>query len=201
MRTESNMTSHLFAFGTMLLAALHVSSASAQTRLNSGDLVDSLQKLETTPGNVSAALLRQQAINRVKSNQAGEPVNREPLSEQLNRLPQFTVEITFNLDSAVIKPESYRTLGVMADALLHPYLLGYKFLVAGHTDSSGKRAYNLELSQKRADAIREVLVTTFRIDSRRIEAVGLGEEQLRDASNPKSSENRRVQLVTLSRIK
>ena len=43
MRTESNMTSHLFAFGTMLLAALHVSSASAQTRLNSGDLVDSLQ--------------------------------------------------------------------------------------------------------------------------------------------------------------
>jgi outer membrane protein OmpA-like peptidoglycan-associated protein len=185
----------------MLLAALHVSSASAQTRLNSGDLVDSLQKLETTPGNVSAALLRQQAINRVKSNQAGEPVNREPLSEQLNRLPQFTVEITFNLDSAVIKPESYRTLGVMADALLHPYLLGYKFLVAGHTDSSGKRAYNLELSQKRADAIREVLVTTFRIDSRRIEAVGLGEEQLRDASNPKSSENRRVQLVTLSRIK
>jgi OOP family OmpA-OmpF porin len=194
------MTPRFFTFAAMLLA-LQVSLASAQTRLNSGDLVDSLQKLETTPGNVSAALLRQQAINRVKSNQAGEPVNREPLSEQLNRLPQFTVEITFNLDSAVIKPESYRTLGVMADALHHPYLLGYKFLVAGNTDSTGKRAYNLELSQKRADAIREVLVTTFRIDSRRVEAVGLGEEQLRDAANPKSSENRRVQLITLSKLK
>jgi OOP family OmpA-OmpF porin len=182
------MTPRFFTFAAMLLA-LQVSLASAQTRLNSGDLVDSLQKLETTPGNVSAALLRQQAINRVKSNQAGEPVNREPLSEQLNRLPQFTVEITFNLDSAVIKPESYRTLGVMADALHHPYLLGYKFLVAGNTDSTGKRAYNLELSQ------------TFRIDSRRVEAVGLGEEQLRDAANPKSSENRRVQLITLSKLK
>jgi OOP family OmpA-OmpF porin len=201
MKPGSIMTSYLFAFGAMLLVALHAPSASAQTRLCSGPLVFSLNKHHTTPGNVSAALLRQQAINRVKSNQAGEPVNREPLSEQLNRLPQFTVEITFNLDSAVIKPESYRTLGVMADALLHPNLLGYKFLVAGHTDSSGRRAHNLELSQKRADAIREVLVTTFRIDSRRIEAVGLGEEQLRDASNPKSSENRRVQLVTLGRIK
>src|SRR5262249_21609996 len=147
-----------------------------------------------------AIALRQQALERIQNHQAENPLHREPISEQLNRLPQFTVEVTFNFDSAVIRPESYRTVGCIADALHHPYLLGYKVLVVGHTDATGKRSYNLELSQRRADAIREALVTTFGVSPYRVEAVGLGEEQLRDPADPKSPVNRRVQLITIGKV-
>jgi len=88
----------------------------------------------------------------------------------------------------------------MADALYHPYLQGYCFLVVGHTDAKGSREYNLKLSQQRADAIREALVNPFGISSTRIEAVGLGEEQLLDPSKPDAAENRRVQLINIGRL-
>ena len=112
----------------------------------------------------------------------------------------MTVEIQFNPDSDVIRPESYKTLGRIADALWHPYLLEYRVLVVGHTDATGRREDNLKLSQRRAAAIREALVTTFRISSRRVIAIGLGEEQLRDATNPRAATNRRVQLIVIGKL-
>jgi OmpA-OmpF porin, OOP family len=78
--------------------------------------------------------LRQQAIARAKSNPKQAALNRPPIAEEIFKLPQFTVEVQFNLDSAIIRPASYPTLGRIADALYHPYLLGYKFLVVGHTE-------------------------------------------------------------------
>jgi outer membrane protein OmpA-like peptidoglycan-associated protein len=88
----------------------------------------------------------------------------------------------------------------MADSLYHPYLLGYRFLIVGHTDAKGNREYNLKLSQQRADAIREALINPFGISPARIEAVGLGEEQLLNRSKPESAENRRVQPVSENKI-
>lgn len=192
MRIRSATTA-AFLFGFMA-----TTSAFAQTNLSTGDIVDSLQRLETTP-DISAALLRQRALERIKSRQAETAVNREPLSAQLEKLPQLTVEVTFNLDSAVIRPQSYRTIGLIADCLHHPYLSGYRFIVVGHTDATGRREYNLELSQKRADVIRQILITTFRIPPDRVQAVGLGEEQLRDSAKPDSAVNRRVQLITIGK--
>ena len=75
----------------------------------------------------------------------------------------------------------------------------YKFLVVGHTDATGKREYNLNLSQKRADAIQEALATSFKISPQRIQAVGLGEEQLQDPAHPAAAINRRVQIVTIGK--
>jgi outer membrane protein OmpA-like peptidoglycan-associated protein len=87
----------------------------------------------------------------------------------------------------------------MADALYHPYLLGYRFLVVGHTDASGSRSTNLTLSQQRADAIRAALINPFGIAPSRLEAVGLGEEQLLNRAKPEASENRRVQLINIGK--
>ncbi len=85
----------------------------------------------------------------------------------------------------------------MADALHTPYLFGQKFFVVGHTDAKGDREYNLKLSQRRADSIRDALITTFRVPPEMLEAVGLGEEQLRDPAHPDSEVNRRVQLINV----
>src|SRR5262249_43639387 len=157
--------------------------------------------LEAAAPQISAASLRQAALDNIRNHRGDNPLNRPPLSAALNKLPQFTVEILFDFNSAAIRPQSYRTIGLMADALHHPVLLQYKLLIVGHTDAKGGRESNLNLSQKRADAIREALTTTFRVATARLEAVGLGEEQLRDAEHPEAGLNRRVQLITLGKVK
>jgi outer membrane protein OmpA-like peptidoglycan-associated protein len=126
-------------------------------------------------------------------------MNREPLSQQLGNNAQFTIAIQFDFNSARIRPDSFRAIGLMADSLYHPYLQGYRFLIVGHTDAKGSREYNLKLSQQRADAIRDALINPFGISPSRIEAVGLGEEQLLNRSNPEAAENRRVQLINIGK--
>jgi OmpA-OmpF porin, OOP family len=69
--------------------------------------------------------------------------------------------------------------------------------IAGHTDSVGSDAYNLKLSQRRADAVKAMLVTRFNIDSSRLTAVGYGETKP-IASNETAdgrAQNRRVVAV------
>jgi outer membrane protein OmpA-like peptidoglycan-associated protein len=187
-----------FVFAALLLALpLTFAPAMAQTSLTSNDLVSSLQGLDSAPSGITAALLRQQALDSMRNPSRANPINREPLSEQLNKLAQFTVAINFDFNSARIRPESYRTVGLIADSLYHPYLQGYRFLVVGHTDAVGSREFNLKLSQQRADAIRDALINPFGISPSRIEAVGLGEEQLLNRADPKAAENRRVQLINI----
>ncbi|NVO17996.1 MAG: OmpA family protein [Rhodoplanes sp.] len=192
------MTLRTYAIATAIALTAAASLAMAQTKLSSGDLVSSLQGIEATPG-LNAALLRQQAQASLKDPARANRVNREPLSAQLEKLAQITVAIQFDYDSARIRPESYRTVGLIADSLYHPYLQGYKFLVVGHTDGTGNREYNLKLSQQRADAIRDALINPFGISPSRVEAVGLGEEQLLNRAKPEAAENRRVQLINIGR--
>ena len=171
-----------------------------QVHLSSNDIVSSLQGVEAAAGSISAASLRQLAIQSMHDPARANRLNRPPLSEQLNSLAQLTVAIQFDFNSARIRPNSFRVVGLMADALYHPYLLGYCFLVVGHTDAKGSREYNLKLSQQRADAIRDALINPFGIGPARIEAVGLGEEQLLNRANPEAAENRRVQLINIGRL-
>ena len=182
-----------------LALALSLAPAAAQTRLDSADIVNSLQGLEEVPPGFSASLLRKQARDALADPLRANPNNREPLSQQLEKLSQITVAIQFDFGSARIRPQSYRTVGLLADSLYHPFLLGYRFLVVGHTDAVGGRESNLELSQRRAEAIRDALINPFGIAPQRIEAVGLGEEQLLNRNNPTAAENRRVQLINIGR--
>jgi OmpA-OmpF porin, OOP family len=152
------------------------------------------------PSDLDVAALRQQATDRIKARADLNPVKRPLISRELNRLPRIDVDIQFNPDSPVIRPESYRTIGRIADALTNPALMSFTFLIVGRMDANGRRDNNLALSQRRAEAIRDALVTTFRISSKRVLAVGLGEEQLVDANNPKAAVNQQAQIVTLREV-
>jgi OOP family OmpA-OmpF porin len=136
-------------------------------------------------------------LENIRKNPGQNAQGRPVLFPQLQNQAQLTVEIVFDFNSAAIRPESYRAVGSMADALHHPLLLPYRFLVIGHTDAVGGRESNLNLSQKRAEAIRNALIEPFGISPARLEAVGLGEEQLRDPLHPDSQVNRRVQLINI----
>jgi OOP family OmpA-OmpF porin len=182
-----------------LILSFAFTTASAQTRLNSNEIANSLQGATDAQLGLTAASLRQAALDNIRNNPGQSAVGRPLLFPELENQAQFTVEIIFDFNSAAIRPESYRTVGSMADALHNPILLGYKFLVIGHTDAVGSRESNLHLSQRRAEAIRAALINPFGIDPARLEAVGLGEEQLRDPAHPDSQINRRVQLINIGR--
>jgi OOP family OmpA-OmpF porin len=183
----------------IMLAMLPLSLAHAQTAAPAENLVETLSGLETIP-DIDVAALRQQALERVKSRADAAPLMRPPIAAQLFDLPQSSFEIQFDADSPVVRPPSYRMLGRIADALTDPALLPYKFLVIDHTNSVGRRDANLTLSQRRADAIRDVLLATFKISPKRIQAAGLGEEQLKDSAHPTAAVNLRVQIVTIGKL-
>ena len=181
--------------GSVMTFAVSVTSAYPQEAITTESMISQLAGLEANP-DVDVVALRQRVLDRVKSKVDAASLKRPPVAAELLKLPHFNVEVQFNPDSPIIRPESYRTLGRIADALYDPTLSSYGFLIVGHTESTGKREYNLTLSQRRADAIRDVLVTTFKISPKRIQAAGLGEEQLQDASHPTAVVNQQVQVVT-----
>jgi OmpA-OmpF porin, OOP family len=185
--------------GIVIVAAAPMSAARAQAEVTPEKLISQLTGLETA-ADLDVAALRQQATDRVKSKADATPLKRPPIAGQLLKLPQFAIEIQFDPDTSIIRPESYKTVGRIADVLTHPTLLPYVFLIVGHTDASGRRDNNLTLSQRRADAIRDVLVTTFKVSPKRLKAIGLGEEQLLDAAHPTAPVNQQVQVVTVGKV-
>jgi outer membrane protein OmpA-like peptidoglycan-associated protein len=188
--------------GPLIVALIAFTALPCQAQTQAGgtaeDWVHRLAGLETAP-DLDVAALRQQALERIKSKADAAPIKRPPVAAQLLKLPQILAEIQFDEDAAVIRPDSYRTLGRVADTLSHPSLLGYKFLIVGHTLSTGRRENNLTLSQRRADVVRDVLVNTFKISSKRLQSIGLGEEQLIDAAHPAAAVNQLIQVATVAK--
>ena len=182
-----------------VMLAIAMAAAGADTRLSSGQIATSLAAVSASGKlDLTATQMRQAVMDNIRNYPGALPPR--PLSfPQLDKLAQFTVELNFNFNSAVIRPESYRNVGAIADALHNPILLGYGFLVIGHTDSVGGRIYNVGLSQRRAEAVVAALVNPFGINPAILQPVGMGEEQLRDPKHPTSGVNRRVQLINVGK--
>jgi outer membrane protein OmpA-like peptidoglycan-associated protein len=170
-----------------------------QVNLDPNNIVGGLQHVDAFAHTLTAASLRQMAVKGMNDPSRAQRLNRPPLVPQLNSLAQLTIAIQFDLNSARIRPDSFRAVGLMADALDHPLLTGYRFIVIGNTDATGSREHNLKLSQARADAIRDALIRPFGIDPGRLQAVGLGEEDLLYPDRPTDPKNRRVQLINIGR--
>lgn len=192
------MTSPLIRIALAAGLALASLPALAQTSLSNAEILKSLQGFTDAGPAITADYLRAQVKQHMAANPATD-TNRTELAVQLDRLPQINAQIQFRLNSAIIEPSSYATLGAIADALHDPVLIGYKFVIAGSTDATGTRELNLKLSEQRAEAVLKALSTTFNISPTRLEAVGFGEEVLEDAKHPDSPVNRRVQIFTIGR--
>ena len=197
MRTLRNIG--LLAGGLLLL--LGAAPASAQNAPSRDDIVAKLDKYQND-FDLDVPALRQQVTERSRMRGKNEPPpqKRPPVAPDLKQLPTFNVDIAFDVDTPIVQPESYQSVGRIADALVHSSLLPYNFLVVGHIEANGKREANAILSQRRADAIREILVNTFKISAKRIQSVGLGEEQLLDSARPTAPANNQIQIMTLSKI-
>lgn len=103
--------------------------------------------------------------------------------------------IYFDTDSDHLKPESAPIIKQVAGALIkNPNL---KLEIDGYTDSTGDAKHNQDLSQRRAEAVRQVFVSQFGIDASRLTAKGFGPDKP-IASNDTAegrADNRRVEFV------
>lgn len=86
----------------------------------------------------------------------------------------FALEVQFDTNSANIKQESYAELDTFVRFFND--VPSAKGELQGHTDNVGKDAYNLKLSQRRADSVKAYVVSKG-VDAARITTKGYGEAQ------------------------
>jgi outer membrane protein OmpA-like peptidoglycan-associated protein len=100
--------------------------------------------------------------------------------------------VTFELDSADLTEDAQKNLAIFAQMMQDERLEIARFVVEGYTDARGSDEYNVDLSDARAQTVKEFL-TNLGVSAERLSAVGLGK------SNPRTGddldpENRRVEL-------
>ena len=102
------------------------------------------------------------------------------------------LDVKFDFDKAVVKPNSYGDVKNLADFMKQYPATNVE--VAGHTDSVGPDAYNQKLSQRRADAVKQVLVKDG-VAANRVTSVGYGESRpvADNATEAGRAVNRRVE--------
>lgn len=104
-------------------------------------------------------------------------------------------DIFFSFNSATLRPESDETLSTIANLLnKHP---DWKLAIGGHTDSIASDSFNLELSNRRAAAVKTALVERFKIADNRLSTQGYGETSPRATNETLEgrARNRRVELM------
>ena len=108
--------------------------------------------------------------------------------------PAVDLEVRFEFDSAALTPMAQAVLDNLASALTSD-LASYRFVLEGHTDAVGSDAYNLRLSQLRAQSVRDYLHELYRIDTGRLTPIGKGEHELLLPDRPRAAPNRRVRVI------
>ena len=105
--------------------------------------------------------------------------------------------ITFATDSSDLTGDSQGLLDKLARALQSDTLAGFSFRVEGHSDARGDAAYNLALSQRRAEAVAAYLEKAHGILPDRLSALGKGSTEPLNSASVDAPENRRVTIVTV----
>jgi outer membrane protein OmpA-like peptidoglycan-associated protein len=109
--------------------------------------------------------------------------------------PLVDVEINFDYDSDAIGRQALKPLLRLGRALSNEEIKWTFFFVNGHTDAKGNAEYNQALSERRAEAVKRLLIEEFKLPADSLIAAGFGKTQLKNRENPFADENRRVQIV------
>ena len=103
---------------------------------------------------------------------------RRPAPAPAPQVQKITLDskVLFDFDKAVLKPEGKAAIDAQVVGKLAQVTKLDVVLVTGHTDRIGTDEYNQGLSERRADAVRDYLVSKG-VDKAKIETIGLGEKQ------------------------
>ena len=107
---------------------------------------------------------------------------------------RIDLNIAFEFNSAVLRPEGQEALQQLATAMHSDRLRTTRFLLEGHTDGKGSADYNDRLSEQRARAVAEFLIRQG-VDAPRLQALGKGFRDLLPGEDPLSAAQRRVRII------
>ncbi len=111
----------------------------------------------------------------------------------------FGLLINFKFGEATILEESLPYLDSVGQMLNLESVRSESIVIEGHTDAVGEDHFNNSLSQDRALAVTDYLVSVHNIDAERLHPVGKGEVEPYDANDPTAPINRRVQFRPLNK--
>jgi outer membrane protein OmpA-like peptidoglycan-associated protein len=134
---------------------------------------------------------------RGRSTRSLSSAEREEIATIVKDKPKIDLEINFDYNSAQINARSLPSVQALGRALTNADLKGSTFVVAGHTDAAGSEAFNQDLSERRAEAIKRYLVEKYGVNGSDLVTVGYGKSKLKDPSQPLAEANRRVQVVNM----
>ncbi len=121
------------------------------------------------------------------------------LPEHSGKKRTVDLDIRFEINSAKLSRSAAGQLDELAAAINAPGLERTRFRIAGHTDASGAAGYNKALSARRAAAVKAYLVKRRGIRPARLETIGWGEERLKNPINTDGADNRRVEVIAMSK--
>ncbi|MEE2760930.1 MAG: OmpA family protein [Pseudomonadota bacterium] len=125
-------------------------------------------------------------------------ITTEVLVQRLGGYGAADLNIQFGVNSDKVTPRVKDQMRELGQALTSNALQAGIFEIIGHTDASGRAQTNKELSQKRAESVRQFLIRNFGVAPARLKAIGLGEVQLRDKRRPDHASNRRMEIRRLN---
>ena len=164
-----------------------------------------IRKIEATqaPKHLADKRYQTHQISRVVPNcpvLAPEPTLPVAIPAPVLEAPvNIELEVLFDNDKAIVKPEYYEKVQTVAD-FMNQYS-NTSVTIEGHTDSNASARYNQQLSERRANAIKHILVTKFDIAEDRLSAIGYGEQHPRATNETAAGRqlNRRVIAVIQER--
>jgi outer membrane protein OmpA-like peptidoglycan-associated protein len=139
-----------------------------------------------------------QTLERLKAVRRRRGLNlqeRDELFDATRKMPSVELEISFAFDSVQILPEGAAKLDQLGRALSRSEFKRSSIFISGHTDRKGTAEYNQALSERRAIAVADYLVSRFQLERDNLSTTGYGFEHLKDPANPLSGANRRVEIV------
>lgn len=110
---------------------------------------------------------------------------------------RVNLRLAFGPGSSTLSSSAQAEVRAFAEAMQRPQLSTMRFRIEGHTDSAGGRSVNVPLSQRRAQAVADYLMTRG-ISRGRLEVQGFGFDRPLRGTSAASGRNRRVEAVRIS---
>jgi outer membrane protein OmpA-like peptidoglycan-associated protein len=189
--------------------ALAQNAASAPANLSASDYADALMNLDcptcegkvenlrgfslATPGAARPVSPAAPPPKAAPHAAARAPGPRLASVQAPARISAGDLRLNFRRGSAELTPDGEANARSFAAALNDPRLAGSAFQIVGHTDATGSADANLRLSQARAESVKTFLVKQG-VDGARLEAKGVGSQDLAVPSDPAAAANRRVEV-------
>lgn len=185
------------ASGALLLALYTLNTQAEQVRMyDAPPSAEEMGKVlfgEQTNGTPGAMKMRSINFQPKRNERADDLATAERVETEKTSIG---LPIKFAYNSDEILPESLPFLEEVGKMMTMSDFADKRLIIEGHTDAVGSASYNLDLSRRRAQAVRNYLARTYGVSSSRLTTKGLGKSKPLPGRDPFDAVNRRVQFYS-----